>query len=748
MIFLIADVCFPLPDQIDFSKVIVDRNGQVLHAFLTKDQQWRMKTDIKELSPLLRKTILFKEDQHFYYHPGVDPLAIARAAVMNVLHLRRTSGASTITMQVARMLEPRKRSYGSKLIEIFRAFQLEWKYSKEEILQLYFSLLPYGSNIQGVKSASVLLFQKSPNQLSLAEVTALSIIPNRPTSLELGKKNSAILPERNKWLKRFGAAKLFSEKEIAEAMDEPLKAYRHNAPQYAPHLSLRLSKNAASTVQSTIKLNIQLQTEKLVADYLQPLRYKNISNAAVIILNNQTHEVLAYVGSADFANANDGGQVDGIRAERQPGSTLKPLLYGLCIDNGLLTPKTVLHDVPLNIKGFVPENFDEKFRGYVSMDYALCNSLNIPAVKALNDLGKEKLIQKLVACNFKAIQRDSKKLGLSMILGGCGVTLEELTALFSSFANNGVYQDLRFRMADSLVAPVRVLSPSANYMITEMLSRIARPDLPINWEASAHTPRIAWKTGTSYGRRDAWSIGFNRKFTVGVWIGNFNGHGSADLSGAGTATPLLFKIFNSIDYNSENDWFKMPKECGIRLVCSETGKLPNDFCKNTVMDYFIPMVSPNRICDNFKLLSVSADERFSYCRYCEPENGFKRKYYEIVPPDMKSFFQTNHIPFPEIPPHHPQCDRVFEKGAPAITFPIDNMEYYIDKNDPQPLALKCETDGETQWIYWYVNNKFFRKAKPSDKVFFVPEEGNVKISCADDRGRNSDCHIRVKHVKL
>ncbi|MFN8278100.1 MAG: penicillin-binding protein 1C [Chitinophagales bacterium] len=746
---LALNFVFPLPDQIPFSQVITDRNGKLLHAFMAADGQWRMKTELREISPVLKTTVLFKEDRFFYYHPGVNPLAIGRALIRNIVFRRRTSGASTITMQVARMLEPKRRTYGNKLIEIFRALQLEWKYSKDEILQLYLSLVPYGGNIQGVKSAAVLLFQKSPDQLSLAEVTALSIIPNRPSSLRLGRNNAYLFQERNRWLKRFLKSGLFDERTIALASDEPITAVRHNAPQLAPHLSRRLSKSAQGNIATTLDLNTQQQVEKLVADYMPPLRFHDIYNAAVVVINNHTHEVVAYVGSADFNDQTNSGQVDGVQAIRQPGSTLKPLLYGLCMDAGLLTPKTMLHDVPINIKGYIPENFDETFHGYVSMEYALCNSLNIPAVKALNDLGKEHLIEPLVHCGFQQVRKDAHKLGLSMILGGCGVTLEELTGLFSAFANEGQYQPprvIREERADS--ASYRLISPSANFMITEILSRLARPDLPVNWEASAHTPRIAWKTGTSYGRKDAWSIGFNRDFTVGVWLGNFNGHGAADLSGATSATPLLFKIFNAIDYNAENEWFHMPKACNMRLVCSETGLLPNSFCKNTVMDYFIPMISSNKVCDNNQEVAVSADESISYCNECRPQSGYKKKWYEIVAPEMQTYFASRRIPYATLPPHNPNCERVFVKGAPAITFPVSGLEYYVDVNDPQPLSLRCETTGEVQWVYWYINDQFYRKAHPSDKVFFQPQEGKVKLSCTDDKGRNTNGWILVKYVKI
>ncbi|MFT3936271.1 MAG: transglycosylase domain-containing protein [Chitinophagaceae bacterium] len=412
VLFLLLNWIFPVPTKIEYSTIITDGKGEVIHAYLTKDQQWRMKTELNEISPLLRKTIIEKEDKYFYQHPGINLMAMGRAFFKNLLRMKRTSGASTITMQVARALEPKKRTYLNKSVEMFRALQLEWKYSKDEILQMYLNMVPYGGNIQGVKSASILYFKKNPDHLSLAEITALSIIPNRPSTLVIGRNNDTIVKERNRWLEKFAADKVFTQKEIKDALDEPLTATRGTVPEWLPHLSYKLKKQHKPIVKTYIEMNTQFKIEKLVADYSRSLTLKNIRNAAVIVIDNQTHHVIAYVGSANFKDTIDAGQVNGAAAIRQPGSTLKPLLYGLCIDEGLLTPKTIITDVSVNYQGYAPENYDKKFNGYVSMEYALEHSLNIPAVKSLRLLGKDKLIQKLAACNFEQVKKESAKAGL------------------------------------------------------------------------------------------------------------------------------------------------------------------------------------------------------------------------------------------------------------------------------------------------------------------------------------------------
>lgn len=747
LLFFILNWIFPLPDKVEYSTIITDNKGEVVNAYLTKDQKWRMKTELDEISPLLQKTIIAKEDKHFYSHPGVNPFAVVRAFFRNLFG-HRTSGASTITMQVAKALEPGRRNIWTKFRQMFRAFQLELKYSKKEILQMYLNLVPYGGNVEGVKAASLLYFKKNPDHLSLAEITALSIIPNNPGRLVIGKNNDIIIDERNKWLRKFAREKVFTQKEIEDALAEPLTATRGTVPHYIPHLSYKLKKQGGDIIKTNIDLNTQLKTEKLVEDYIRAQRLKNIKNAAVVIIDNKTHKIITYVGSSNFNDTTDGGQVNGANAVRQPGSTLKPLLYAMCFDEGLLTPKTVMTDVAVNYQGYAPENYDEKFNGYVTVETALEHSLNIPAVKGLKMLGHEKMIQKLAACNFKQIQKDRRKLGLSMILGGCGTTLEELTGLFSSFANEGIYISPSFTQNDTLHSRVNVISPAANYMINEILSKINRPDFPLNWTATERMPKIAWKTGTSYGRKDAWSIGYNKNYTIGIWVGNFSGVGVADLSGANIATPLLFKIFNTIDYDSDEEWFTQPKDCDIRQICSETGLTPSAHCKSLVTDYFIPLISSSKACDNWQEIMISSDEKLSYCKSCAPQTGYKKKWFKVVDPDMQAWFEENRIAYQKIPQHNPNCELIFKGAAPAITFPVNGMEYIINKKNPEPLQLISKTANDVTKVYWYINNKFYKSCNAGEKQFFFPQEGTVKISCTDDKGRNRDIKITVNYVNL
>lgn len=751
LLFFILSLIFPLKINIDYSQSVLDKNDKVLQTFLTYDDKWRLYTELDEISPSLKKAIIAKEDKYFYYHPGINIIAIGRAFINNVIYHKRTSGASTITMQVARMLEPKRRTYFSKLIEIFRALQLEMKYSKAEILQLYLNLVPYGGNIEGVKSASLFYFQKNPDFLSLAEITTLAIIPNRPSSLIIGKNNGALVEERNKWLKRFGKEKVFSAKEIEDALTETLTAKRNVSPKLAPHFCRRMTQQfpQLANIHTNLDLAIQSDVADICKNYIQKINHQNIKNAACIIIDNKTSKIVAYIGSADFENTLDGGQVDGIKAVRQPGSTLKPILYGLCIDKGWITPKMMMTDVSVNFNGYRPENFDRKFNGYVTVEQALSHSLNIPAVKLLNQLSPDTFSKKLIEMDCRQIKKDEKHLGLSMALGGCGIRLEELTNMYAMLARQGVWQNISWlKEKDQAPLTKRILSPASAFMITDILTQKERPDFPVGYENSFHLPKIAWKTGTSYGRRDAWSIGYNEKYTVGVWCGNFTGEGVPELTGADIATPLLFEIFNNIDYNSDNQWYSRPKDLDFRYVCSISGKRPNGYCNNQVMDYYIPLVSANAVCNHLKEIYVSADEKISYCNACIPTTGYIKKEVMNHDPEMLAFFEQHFMPYDKIPPHNPDCEKLYQYGAPEITSPSNHMEYLLDKKESNQLMLACQTSIDVKKVYWYVNDQLLKEANANEKIFIQPDEGILKISCSDDKGRNTNVTVTVKYVDM
>jgi len=744
----ILNLLFPLRLQIDYSPVITASDGSVINAFLSRDDKWRMKLEPDEINSVLKKAILLKEDQYFYFHPGVNPVAMARALVLNLSQGKTTSGASTITMQVVRLLYPQPRTYGNKVIEMFRALQLEWHYSKDEILQLYLNLVPFGGNIEGVKAASVLYFQQSPKQLSLAQAVTLTVIPNKPSSLRIGIQNDRIVAFRNKWLHYFRKQKAFMDKDIEDALHEPLAASRLEAPRVAPHFAFRMYRKYRNQpiIKTTLNRHIQEKVENLAYNYLQQLRHKNIHNASVIVVNNQTRAVEAYLGSADFTDAEHHGQVDGVRAIRSPGSTLKPFLYAVAIDQGLITPKTVISDVPIDYAGYRPENYFGNYNGNITIEQALATSLNIPAVKILDQLSVPVFVKKLQQAEFSWVKKTGHQLGLSLVLGGCDVKLEELTALYAAFPNDGIYTSLRWQAGDTLTIKKSLVSPASAYMINQILTQLKRPDLPYNADNSRNLPKIAWKTGTSYGRKDAWSIGYNKKYTVGVWVGNFSGEGVPELNGTDSATPLLFDIFNTIDYNRPESWFAPPAKFSERAVCKESGLPLNTFCSDQIIDAFIPGVSRVTKCTHLKQVPVSVDGKYTYCTTCLPDN-FKEKWLPNFAPDILAFYESEHIPYEDIPMHNPACSRIFQDYAPIIVSPTAEMEYLLERTENQKLMLRCQAHNEVKQVYWYINDKLVKATPANENLFFKPTTtGKYKISCTDDQGRNTNAYISIKFL--
>ena len=388
LIFGMLDLLFPLPEQKEYSKEILANDGTLLSAYLTDDDKWRLKTEMEEVSPELIKAIVEKEDSWFNWHFGVNPVSIIRALYSNFIRGEKISGASTITMQVARLLEPKDRTYWNKIIEVFRAFQLELRYSKEEILETYLSLLPFGGNIEGVKSASYIYFNRSPDKLSLAQSIMLAVIPSDPNSLRLDRSSEEIIKKRNYWITKFKNKNLFVQSDLDDALEEPVETNRFEIPTLAPHFSYFVKKHfSKNKISTTLDLSIQQTTENLLLRHVKRIFYKGITNGAVLVIDNKNSSVVGYCGSADFYDDGSFGQVNGITAIRSPGSTLKPALYAYAFDNGTLTPQMKLADIPIDFNGYQPENYDIKFYGNISVGFALVNSLNIPAVSLLQNTG-------------------------------------------------------------------------------------------------------------------------------------------------------------------------------------------------------------------------------------------------------------------------------------------------------------------------------------------------------------------------
>ncbi len=745
ILFVVLDLLFPLPKQKEFSKEIHAKDGTLLTAYLTSDDKWRLRTELDEVSPDLLKAIIKKEDSWFYWHLGINPVSVVRAFYRNLTTGETQLGASTITMQVARMLKPKKRTYINKIVEMFRALQLEINYSKEEILELYLSLLPYGGNIEGVKSASYIYFNRPPGKLSLSQSIMLAVIPNDPNSLRLDKPNEKIIDKRNFWINRFKNEKIFSSSDLKDALDEPVEKSRFEIPVVAPHFSYYVKNNfQGDLINTTLDLSIQQTTENILLRNVRKVFYKGITNGAVMVIDNKNSSVVAYCGSADFNDAGSFGQVNGITAIRSPGSTLKAALYAYAFDEGNLTPQMKFADIPTDFHGYQPENYDLKFYGNVSTDFALVNSLNIPAVKLLEQTGLNNFISFLEGAGFSQIQKQKNKLGLSMILGGCGTNLQELTRLFTSFSREGKLYPLNFISIENEKDGKQIFSEASSYLVAKILSGINRSDIA-DLSNYSKLPKFAWKTGTSYGKRDAWAIGFNPNYTIGVWMGNFNGVGSPNLSGAEVAVPLLFDLFNAIDYDSDVKWFETPEELITRKVCSESGLIPTQYCSNTIYDFAIKDKSHNEVCNIHKPVYVNVDETIQYCTGCLPSSNYKKAVYAVYQPELTIWLSKNKYDYHQPPIHNPNCTAKFAEGGPKILSPSEDYEYFLEKDSKQEILLLAASDSRVKTHYWYVNEKFLKKSRPGERVFFVPKENELMITCLDDKGRDGHVKVSIKY---
>ncbi len=744
VLMVLLDHQFAPPAPPGYSMQVFDSKERLLTAYLADDDTWRLRTRLEHVTPELIEAILEKEDRWFLYHRGVNPVAVVRALYANIRGGRRVSGASTITMQVARMLEPAERTYSSKLREMIRALQLELRYSKRDIMELYLSHLPMGGNIEGVASAAYIYFDRPPDKLSLAQCIALAVLPTDPNRLRLDRSSSVLNEKKNLWVRRFRDRGVFDDALLDAAHDEQLTASRFPAPGEAPHFSLAVRKRSQSDiVNSTLDGGIQDIAEQLLRNHVRRVIPEGVTNGAVLVIRNDNMDVAAYCGSADFHDAANHGQVDGVRSVRSPGSTLKPLLYARAFDEGALTPSMHLLDIPTDFGGYIPENFDLTYRGEVTVREALLQSLNIPAVRLLAKHGVPDMVSFLTALGFRTIEERRERLGLSLILGGCGVTLEELVRAASIFAREGRLSYLRMKSDEPLEEGKSVLTPAAAYLVSDILSNNKRPDMPTELLTASRLPRIAWKTGTSYGKRDAWAIGWNSRYTIGVWMGNFSGRGAPTLSGAVMAVPLLVDLFNAIDYNSGRAWLRRPGNVVRREVCAKTGLLPSPQCSIFEWDYAIDNVSTRERCTLQQEFMVDAGRTMHYCQECAPAEGYERVWLPVYDPELAVWFSENNVDVPSPPPHNPLCTVRMSSGKPVVISPSPEYEYYIERGGAQQICLQAAPVAGVRTLFWYVDGEMSGQSTPGGKLFFTPRKTSHRITCMDDAGRRSTFSIRI-----
>jgi penicillin-binding protein 1C len=746
LLLFAADRVFPPPPPPPFSTQVFDRDGDLLSAFLSADDKWRLRTSIDQLTPELIDALLAKEDRWFRFHPGVNVFAIFRALYANLTEGRRVSGASTITMQVARMLEPGARTYGVKVREMIRALQLELRYSKREILALYVSLLPMGGNLEGVASASWIYFNRPPDKLSLAQSVALAVLPNDPNGLRLDRSTVPLQTLTRQWLRRFASRNVFPRERVGEALEEEFTIARNAPPQRIPQLTQMLAARYHDDIlHSTVDADIQDAVERLLFHHVQRVMADGVTNGAVLVLKNDSMDVAAWAGSADFFDAAHQGQVNGVNAVRSPGSTLKAFLLARGFDEGYLTPKLRVLDIPTDFGGYAPENYDGEYHGDVTVENALLQSLNIPAVRELARQGSGSFVSWLRQLGFENIARAEKQLGLSLVLGGCGATLEELTRAYTVFAREGRLSPLRFLRDDASSEGHQLLSEASAFLVSDILSKHTRPDIPADLLAASRLPKIAWKTGTSYGKRDAWAIGWNGRYTIGVWMGNFNGEGAPHLSGAVMAVPLLVDLFNAIDRGDKIFDVLRPSTIHRRTVCARTGLLPSPQCTETTDDWEIVECSTKRRCELMRPFLVDAARTVHYCMDCLPGGGADEVWFPVYPPELGVWFEENNIGFDRPPPHYPACTARLSGEGPDILSPSTDYTYYIEKGAEQQLLLHAASPAGVRKQFWYVDGDLLAEVAAGMRTFFQPTAKRHSITCMDDVGRKRTITIAVSY---
>lgn len=745
------DRLFPLPqEKLDppSSTLLLDKDGSLLRAFLAPDEMWRLRVESDEISPLLKEATLAYEDRHFRYHPGVNPISILRAAVANVRAGKIVQGGSTITMQVARLIEPKERTVGGKLVEVWRALQLEAHYSKDEILTFYFNLAPYGGNLVGVGAAARVYFNKPPERLSPGEAALLAAIPNSPNRNRPDIPTSKATIARDKVLRLMRNRGVVSEAVLTQATAESVPVRRFELPFEAPHLAeyLRGKYQGAEQLESTIDRNLQQLAETKLQEFLRPLAGRGISNGAVVIIDNRNQAVRAMVGSQEFFAASGAGQVNGAMALRSPGSALKPFVYALALGSGAASPRSLLYDVPVDYAGYTPVNYDERFNGAVTVEDALIRSLNVPAVNMTAKLGGETFYAALKQGGITSLNKPWSKYGLPLALGGCEVSLLELTNLYATLANGGVYRPYRLLNTEPESEGKVIFNDGAAYIVTEILSQLRRPELPTVWDAATNMPKVAWKTGTSLGKRDAWSIGYTPAYTVGVWVGNFDGKGNPSIVGAEVAGPILFSMFAALAAQEDSRWFVQPVSVGMRQVCITSGMPATERCAAVTDEMYIEGVSPNQLCTMHELIIVDRATGERLCKHCRSGHRYEEKVITRWPTQIATWMARNGFQLDRIPGHNPQCALIGAGDAPVIVSPADNAEFKIRRGvdlEFQKILLDASVSNETHTIYWFLNRKLIYSGDPGEKVFITPVIGAHTLICMDETGRSSQVTMTI-----
>jgi len=740
----------PLREGIGFSRAIFDREGRLLRLTLAPDERYRLWVPLARISPRVVEATLLQEDRFFRLHPGVNPVALSRAAVRTYVKRGRRVGGSTLTMQLARIrFGIDSRTAVGKLVQILRALQLERHYSKEEILEAYLNLAPYGRNVEGVGAAGLIYFEAGAEHLGLGEALTLAVIPQSPARRTPGEPSGALAAARAGLARRWLAAHP-AERSDRAALSAPQATRALEAlPFLAPHfVDGVLASGSDGTIVTTLDLHRQRLVERALRAHVDRRRAVGIDNAAALLVDRRSMEVVAAVGSADFFDAAIKGQVDGTRAKRSPGSALKPFVYALALEQGVLHPRSVLKDAPARFRGYDPENFDGRFAGPITATEALVRSRNVPAVEVATrlDPGLHAFLSRAAITGL----RPEAHYGLALVLGGAEVTMEELAGLYALLANGGVLRPLRTRLATPLAPGERLLSEEASWAVLDMLEQNPRPGLSATPGATRDLIPIAWKTGTSHGYRDAWAVAVVGPYVLAVWVGRFDGQGNPAFVGLDAAAPLLFQIIDALRAEGRLEPAPRAQPPGLTrvAVCAVSGKLPGPRCGHTETTWFLPGVSPIDTCDVHREVYVDGAGR----RACVPAPGVRKAVYEFWPSDLLRLFAEAGMPRRVLPPGAPGCrldDRAARGVPPKVTSPQEGVTYSLRaaRMGADPIPLTAVTDADARELFWFVDAEFVGKARCGEPFLWRARPGRFIARAVDDQGRAGAARVEVAVVQ-
>jgi penicillin-binding protein 1C len=745
---------------VSYSTVVLDENNQILRIFLNKDEQWYFPPDKNLAVPeKLKKAIIYYEDRYFYYHFGINPVALVKAFSENISRGKTVRGASTITMQVARLASPKKRTYLNKLREIIQALKIELWYGKNDILQMYVENAPYGGNIIGYQAASLKYYRKKPEQLTWGEAATLAVLPNAPGLISPVSKKSLLVYKRNQLLGTLYTENIIDPETYKLALREPVPGLisppEINAPHLAQFLKTRMA-GESNIIRTTINKEIQQNIEALVKNHIKYLNLKGIRNGAALVVETKTGKVRAYAGSQNFFDKENKGEVDGVIAPRSSGSILKPFLYALGMDEGILLSQTQLKDVPSFFGSFSPENADKKFNGIVTAREALVRSLNVPAVRLLQSYGVYDFYLFLKQAGLTTLFRDSDDYGLTLPIGGAETTLFDLAVLYRGLANYGNFTPnyfvpgINFFASPDQKPGKTLISPGASYLTLEILKELKRPDSEYYWQQYENQFKVAWKTGTSYGNRDAWAVGVNPQWTVAVWTGNFNGEGNPNLAGALSSGSLMFDIFNYLPKNQVNSWFTRPTEfLGKTEICQETGFRAGPSCPKKILVDSPAGMKPLPLCPYHHNIFVTRDESRQVCSLCWKQGDYKQISFLLYPPDVVQYLRERGRIISEVPPHKEDCPGS-DNGLPLqIIYPEPGSKLWLPRDIDgklQKLTIRLAHLRKTATIYWYLDDSYLGSTSKNHAKAIEIKKGWHSIEVVDDQGHRvkREFHIDEK----